>query len=192
MSERTDDAAATVAIQQVLFRYCRSMDRMDADLALGCFEPEALLEYNGLFSGTAVQFVEWLWPVHAQFDGHTHQLHNTLVEVDGQTAASEAYVTVTLRSTIDGVRTDLIGKGRYVDEWRCTYGAWRISRRRFVSDLSTVVAVDHGLAPPVFLRPAVAEPPSLLNTRDRNDPSYLVVGRLGRKPSPATTPGEGT
>ena len=171
------DSGAIVAIQQVLFRYCRSMDRMDADLALGCFEPQALLEYGGLFSGTAAEFVEWLWPVHAQFDGHTHQLHNALVEVDGKSAASEAYVTVTLRSTVDGVRTDLIGKGRYIDEWRCGAGGWRISRRRFVSDLSSVVAVDHGLARPAFLWPAAAEPPSLISTRDRNDPSYRVLGR---------------
>jgi hypothetical protein len=36
-----DDAEAKLEIHEVLYQYCRSMDRMDAALALDCFEPDA-------------------------------------------------------------------------------------------------------------------------------------------------------
>jgi len=126
-----DRAAATVAIQQVLYRYCRSMDRMDADLALSCFEPDAELGYSGLFQGSPAEFVAWLWPIHAAMVGHSHQVANVLVDFGGDGAVvSEAYVTVVLRSaTPAGDLVDLTGRGRYLDTWRCEDDVWRIAAR---------------------------------------------------------------
>ena len=173
-------AATTVAIQQVLYRYCRSMDRMDADLALSCFEPDAELNYSGLFRGSPAEFVAWLWPIHAAMVGHSHQVANVLVDVggDGASAVSESYVTVVLRSaTPAGDLVDLTGRGRYLDTWRCEGDVWRITARTYVSDLSVVSAVVP-TAYPVAMTP-VEGAPRLVSARDRSDPSYTLSGWPG-------------
>ena len=151
MSETDSTATATIAIQQVLYRYCRSMDRMDAGLALACFDPAATLSYGALYQGDPAGFVAWLWPVHAAMVGHTHTLGNVIVDVTGaDTAVSESYVMVTLRfedrNTDDAdaatQQFDLVGKGRYLDRWSCgNDGTWRIVARTYVSDLGTVIPV---------------------------------------------------
>lgn len=173
---------AVVNIQQVLARYCRGMDRMDAPITLDCFDVDADLSYTGLFKGGPQQFVDWLWPIHASLVGHTHQLHNVTVAAahDGVTSVSEAYVTVTLRAAQGAGFVDLIGKGRYFDEWSVNDGVWRIRRRRFVSDLTTVNPVGGRDDFPPLLRPAVADPPQHVGTRDTNDLSYDMGGwRVG-------------
>lgn len=168
---------ATHEIHQVLARYCRGMDRMDAELTLECFEPDAHLEYHGLYRGDPAGFVRWLWPVHASLVGHTHQIHNSLVDLDESdedAAASETYVTVTLRAEIGDTTMDLIGRGRYLDVWSRNSGRWAIRRRRYVSDLTTVVDAGDRSRLNGLLTPAIADPPSVRATRDLSDPSYSL------------------
>jgi hypothetical protein len=172
-----DQVIATHDIQQVLARYCRGMDRMDADLTLECFEPDAHLEYHGLYRGDPAGFVRWLWPVHASLVGHTHQIQNSIVDlVDGDdgAAVSEAYVTVTLRAVLDGELVDLIGRGRYLDEWTNASGRWAICGRRYVSDLTTVVSAGDRGRFSGLLTPAVSDPPAWRGARDTTDASYSL------------------
>ena len=168
-----------LAIQEVLWRYCRAMDRMDAPLALGCFEPDAELVYSTLYRGGPEGFVAWLWPVHARMVGHVHSVSNILVELGpAATAASEAYVQVTLRMELDGELVDLIGKGRYLDRWRRAPEGWRISRRTYVSDLGSVVPVGRRDVSAV-LSPATPGLTAVAARRDASDPSYDVLGLVG-------------
>ena len=155
------------------------MDRMDAELTLSCFEPDAALRYGGLYVGSPAGFVDWLWPIHAAMVGHSHQVANVLVDLDGEpgTAVSEAYVTVTLRAvSADGDVVDLTGKGRYLDSWRGDGDAWRIAQRTYVSDLSVVAAVMPTTYP-VAMTP-VPSAPRVVSTRDLDDPSYTLSSWL--------------
>ena len=52
---------------------------------------------RGLYRGSAAGFVEWLWPGHVAMVGHRHEVSNILIELQGDRAASETYVFVTLR-----------------------------------------------------------------------------------------------
>ena len=92
-----DDLLAKQEITEVIYRYCRGIDRMDAELTLSCWHEGGLAHYGRLFEGTAEGFVEWLWPVHAAMVGHRHEISNILVDVRDDRASSEAYVSVTLR-----------------------------------------------------------------------------------------------
>ncbi len=149
---------------------------MDAPLTLDCFDAHAELSYSGLFLGNPQEFVNWLWPIHASLVGHTHQVHNVVVDTahDGVTPVSEAYVTVTLRAARGEQFVDLIGKGRYLDEWTVDGGTWRIRRRRYVSDLTTISAIGDRDDFPPLVRPAIADPPKHVGTRETNDPSYQL------------------
>lgn len=173
-----EQAVRVTAIQQVLYRYCRAMDRMDAPLTLSCFEPDAGMSYGKLYQGDPAGFVAWLWPVHAAMVGHTHMLSNVLVGPDGddpQRAVSEAYVTVTLRFTSGAEQFDIVGKGRYLDRWAQRDGDWRIVDRRYVSDLRSVVPVDSRDLSGV-MSPDAPSFEGPVSSRDQNDPSYSFSG----------------
>jgi ketosteroid isomerase-like protein len=158
-----DELIAKQAVAEGLYRYCRSLDRMDRDLYATVFEPGAVLDYGEHFSGTAEEFCDWVWIAHAGMQVHSHQIANILTQVaaDGTHAVSEAYVTVCLRTNADasGRSVDIVDRGRYLDRWRRTdAGEWRIASRRFRSDVQQVL--DTAMAPPVTA------------VRDRSDLSF--------------------
>lgn len=167
-----ETVVAKQAIGEVLYRYCRGIDRMDRALVLSCWHPDGTADYGEAYSGSASGFVDWVWPLHREwFVAHSHQVANMLIEVsgDGRTAASEAYVTVAMRvrGSADGP-SELVGRGRYLDRWSCRDGQWRIDHRRHVVDLRTV--------PPA----GTASDDAVPNTGSRgpDDPSYGVLGVL--------------
>src|SRR2546426_192054 len=94
----------------------------------------------------------------------SHQITNILIEVDGDSAASEAYVTVALRTKAEaGQATEIVARGRYVDRWSRRDGRWAIDHRHFVTDLQTAEAA-----------PAL-DADAGESRRDRTDPSYEVL-----------------
>lgn len=161
------------SIEQVLYRYCRSMDRMDKQLTLSCFMPDADMSYGILYRGNPAGFVEWLWPVHAAMVNHSHMIGNVLVESVGGELASEAYVQVTLRSSDENGQFDIVSKGRYLDSWSVTNGEYRIAQRMYVSDLSTVVPVAERSLGGV-LHPNALQNKQPAGARNEHDPSYTL------------------
>lgn len=161
-----DDVAAKQDITEVLYRYCRGLDRMDRELALSVWHPGGGADYGSMFEGTGEGFVDWVWQAHAGFERHSHQVTNILIEVDGDSAVSEAYVTVALRMRDEsGSCTDIESRGRYLDRWSCRDGRWAIDDRRFVEDFSTSHPVPDALGAPTSD-----------GRRDRDDPSYSTLG----------------
>jgi hypothetical protein len=162
-----DELMAKQAIAEGLYRYCRSLDRMDKELYGTVFEAGARLDYGDYFVGTADQFSEWVWAQHEGMQAHSHQITNIIAGVatgEGR-AESEAYVTVCLRTRPDGAGkvVDIVDRGRYLDRWRKdSDGAWRIAVRRYVSDIQQVS--DASMSPP----------PTAI--RDTTDPSYSLLG----------------
>jgi hypothetical protein len=163
-----EELLAKQAITEVIYRYCRALDRMDRDEALTIWHPDGTADYGPtMYQGTGPGFVDWVWPAHEAMLGHSHQIGNVLVEVDGDRAGSEAYVTATLWGELEpGALTTIVSRGRYVDTWSCRDGVWAIDHRRFAEDL-TLVTPHPGAAPPA------ASPAR----RDRTDPSYSVLDR---------------
>ena len=123
-------------ISETLARYCRALDRMDKAMAYAVFHPNAEVDYYGIFQGSGHAFVDWVWQSHAMMQSHSHQITNTLIQVDGDTAVSEAYVTVTLQfdSKQSGNFTETLARGRYLDRW-CRYkDRWVIDSRLHIVD----------------------------------------------------------
>lgn len=167
----TPSATDIEAIRQVLYRYCRGLDRMDRELVARCFAPQATVDYRSIFEGPASAFIDEVWDRHAVHLRHSHQIANVLVEDDGRGAVSEAYVTVTLWTTSDGGLVERVVRGRYLDRWSCEAG-WQIEHRTFVA--------DHRSEQPL---PAEAIGPLLAHsTRDRSDPSYGFLDRAPARP----------
>jgi len=165
MDERViQELADKQAITEMLYRYCRALDRMDADMARSVWHPGGTADYGSMFRGTGDEFVEWVWQAHAALERHSHQITNILIDVDGDTATSESYVTVALRTLPhDGGATEIEGRGRYLDRWARREGHWAIDARRYVHDLQR----EHAAAP---IDPAADD-----SRRDRTDPSYELI-----------------
>ena len=163
MTDELETLVAKDAIRDVIYSYCRAMDRMDRELALSVWHPGGSADYGSTFHGTCEGFVEWVWTRHAGLEAHSHQVTNILIEVDGDKAASEAYAFATLRQTTAGESVDIIVRGRYLDVWSKRDGRWAIDARTFVTDVRSVYVP----------RPEVARSePDPRYRRDASDPSY--------------------
>lgn len=164
---------AKQAITEALYRYCRGLDRMDAEMAYGVWHTDGTAHYSGLFEGTGRDFVDWVNELHRSMVATSHQVTNILIDVapDLAHATSESYVTVRLRTeSYAGALVDVVGAGRYLDQWSLRERRWAIDHRRYVGDFTTSVPVpvaeDRGRLDP-------AGPVTrLVATRDPTDPSY--------------------
>lgn len=92
MEEELQKLLDKQAISEVIWRYCRGMDRMDKELTLSCWHPGGTDDHAPLFKGTAVGFVEWLWPIHAAMAATRHLVSNITVELNGDRAATECEI----------------------------------------------------------------------------------------------------
>jgi hypothetical protein len=176
-NDRLHEAVATIeatnAIREVLYRYCRGLDRMDREMARATWHPDGTADYGEpLYVGTGYGFVEWVFPGHAAMAIHSHQITNILIDVDlaGDRAASEAYVMVTLRGHPTGATVaEIVSCGRYVDQWSRRDGVWAIDHRQYLNDITTVIQLDAG---------DVATQAPTRARRDTTDSSYANFAAL--------------
>ena len=167
------DLAAQQEIRDVLIRYTRGIDRMDADLVRSTYHPDAH-DDHGAYQGGVDGFIEWVQQALSYFDSTMHFIGNQLVAVngaDGDTAHAESYcVAYHRRRTRPGSNGepdepghDLVTALRYVDRMERRAGEWRIADRRCVFDWTR-------------RDPIVGEweqgPEVLQGRRDRTDPVY--------------------
>jgi len=176
-----EELAAKQAITEVIHRYCRSMDRMDKDIGKSCWHPGGTCDYAPLYQGPFEGFIEWLWPVHAAMLATRHAVSNTLIELNGDRAGAETYVSVILRVPQDGKVFDIVSSGRYLDQFERIGGVWAIRHRAYVLDWDRVDPVEMTLAN--FSDTPLIPPNNPGSTprtasRDRSDHSYTLIGHL--------------
>jgi hypothetical protein len=153
-------------------RYCRAMDRRDEALAASIWHEDGTADYGEIFKGSGAGFAAWVTETHLNFERHSHQITNVLVEVgsSGEHAVSEAYVTVALWTSPDtmGAVTQVTSRGRYLDRWERRAGRWGITARHYVEDFTTAqqLSADE------------VSPASKASRRDPDDPSYALFSSL--------------
>lgn len=149
-------------ITAVLHRYCRGIDRMDADLIRSAYHDDAIDDHGDAFRGNVEDYIAWVLPVlRDRFTSTMHTLTNITLEVDGDTAYAESYL-IAYHVTIGTGALRMFG-ARYVDrfERRCEVG-WRIFHRVLVPEWQ-VEQAGHFVPTPGPTAPAA---------RDRTDRSY--------------------
>ncbi|API59182.1 hypothetical protein BSL82_07575 [Tardibacter chloracetimidivorans] len=128
------DLAARRDIHDAVCRYMRGLDRLDPVLQRSAFHDDAWID-AGTVKGDANGFVEQAQALLATMEGTHHMLGQVRIEVDGDTARGECYFQA-WHDTRDeaGNSRDLFVSGRYVDEYACRNGEWRIVRRALITD----------------------------------------------------------
>ena len=159
------DIADRQAITDQIYRYCRSMDRRDIPLGHKVFHEDATADYGpDSYTGTGRGFIDWVAKVHEEnFDSHSHQITNIIINLEDDRAGSESYVTVALRFTEDGQPKLFRVWARYLDTWSRRDGHWAIDHR------TTIIDVDE-------VRTLEPRSPSYRGARGPTDPSYAVLG----------------
>ena len=132
VSQIRDEMADREAIRDCLFRYCRSVDRADADLLRTIYWPGAM-DYHTGFAGTGEEFIEWALPLLAKLEQKVHMIGNILIDLDGDTAKVETYLWSVSVSPGDSPRKSIVA-GRYLDRFEKRDDEWRIAERYVVHD----------------------------------------------------------
>jgi hypothetical protein len=122
---------ARQAIYHCVVSFGRGMDRLDPDLILAAFHPDADINYP-MFAGTPQEMVDWAIPAHrAGYRGTSHTVTNHFVDFRGDSAYAETLVASYMQP-LDVEQPVGVYGGRYIDRFELRDGRWAISKRQMV------------------------------------------------------------
>jgi hypothetical protein len=166
MTNSIEQLADKQAIRDLVYTYCRAVDRIDVPLGHSIWHDDGVADYGaGYYVGPGRGVIDVICASHAHLLSHSHQVTNILIDLDGDRAGSESYVSGTMRMERDGRLMHMEVWARYIDAWEKRGGRWGLARR--------VVVYDHE-----SIREVTPMGQEIRSTRDRTDPSYSVLGGL--------------
>jgi len=126
------------ALQDLSGQYMRGLDRRDAALLRSLFHGDATTHY-GAFSGGPDEFVAYAMGALSTHEANQHLVGqiNLTFSPDGATGEGEVYFHAFHRLARDGVRTDMVISGRYVDRYAFRDGRWGFTHRTEIVDWAT-------------------------------------------------------
>jgi hypothetical protein len=80
-------------IRDVIYRYCRGVDRVDLDLVRSCYHPDGI-DDHGSFRGDVDEYVGWLAERLGRYQHTSHTIGNVLIRFKGSEAWVESYCGV--------------------------------------------------------------------------------------------------
>jgi hypothetical protein len=124
-----------VAIQDVLARYCQSLDRRDKEKLRSVFWADGH-DDHGMYVGNIPEFVDFSMEGVSVFDRTMHMIANCVIEFDDRDhARSETYLVA--YHDLPGGQTGtmhVVAGGRYLDKFERRNGEWRIIERTYILD----------------------------------------------------------
>jgi hypothetical protein len=128
-------------ITEAVHTYCRAVDRIDRELGYSIWNEGATVDYGEhIFVGDARGLIDHICDSHLLGLAHHHVASNVIIRIDGDRAASEAYISSAMRMRHEGALVQINTRGRYLDRWSRRPGGWGIDRRVFVCDFDEVIA----------------------------------------------------
>lgn len=179
--------ADRMAIQDVLYRWCRSVDRLDYEGMRASFHPDAT-DSHGAYCGGVDGLIDWIRERHKAIPFSMHSIGNILIEFAGpDLALVETYVRTVQRYPAEATAAltqlsggqvgagssgvDLMTCSRYLDRFQRRNGEWRIWQRTLIQDWKQMVDVPQN-APRAL-------PGWTVGRRDQDDPVFAARRELG-------------
>jgi hypothetical protein len=160
---RFNALADRLAITDLIYRYCRSVDRLDIPLGHSIWHDDAMADYGAdFYQGIGRGAIDHICAQHRRTLHHSHQVSNILIDLDGDRAGSEAYAIAALRAYRNERLLQMTIWGRYVDRWSRRNGRWGLDHRLAIRDFDEICEVT-----PLQHHD--------VGRRDRSDPSYGVL-----------------
>ena len=160
LEKRLRDHLDKEEIKEVLYRYCRGIDRLDEELIASIYHPDGV-EHHGAFQGLGSEFARIIVvKLRELFDCSQFGLRNVYIDLDGDTAYTEGYMQAVAQK--DGKQMTMYT--RFIDRFeRRDGGPWKIAKRVIAFDFSTVQDATERYAGEVHFPHG---------QRDRSDISY--------------------
>jgi SnoaL-like domain len=138
------DLIARRDITDAVHRYMRGLDRLDPVLQRSAFHDDAHVDC-GLMAGSADDFVAFAQDMLAGMEATHHLLGQCRIEVHDEANASGECYFQAWHGTRDEADQphDLFISGRYIDEYACKNGEWRIQKRNLITDWVKQDPADH-------------------------------------------------
>ena len=161
-----EEISAHLEIREVLYRYCRGIDRVDSDIIASIYHPGAI-DNHGRFRGPGVEFAKWTTDAMKETTKGVGQHHitNVMIELDGDTAHVESYCIAWHPYLQEDGKSEGLGfvGSRFLDVFEKRDGKWKIADRR--------VIFDHSKTPTAEI-PWSAAAHGIQGGRLQDDPSY--------------------
>ena len=132
------------ACEEVILRYARTLDWLDEEGQASCYWPDAHIDY-GFYEGDAAGWIPVVMEIERSSVRRWHICTGIQISIEGDTAQAECYgLSSGTGQNAEGILTDTLFGGRYLDELERREGEWRISSRRYIADW--VHSFPNGLA----------------------------------------------
>jgi hypothetical protein len=168
-NRRLADLLDKEEIREVIYLYCRGLDRADAEILHSVFHPGAVIKY-GVYEGRVEEWVGFAVSFQDKIEATHIRIANILITLDGERARTESYAQIVHgRSPHFGESdSDLVIYCRFLDRFERREGKWAITRRSVVYDWTQVTKTDARWQGDFFgnYRPRA--------TRGTDDPSYRL------------------
>ncbi|MCB1675834.1 MAG: nuclear transport factor 2 family protein [Halioglobus sp.] len=137
-----EELADRMAIQQLVCKYSRAIDRRDYALLKSLYAEGSMDEHGGMFSGSGAQYVDWVSTL-LENSGHTsHQILNHMIELDGNYAEGEVYTcNVHIMENAEGEAVNVSTGSRYLDKYTKSDCGWQFLHRKTVADYTLTLPV---------------------------------------------------
>lgn len=153
------------AVRQAIYTYCRGVDRLDADLIVAAFWPDASITLGSIYTGPPAGFVDVALGFMGMFAATRHDVGNIVMNAADGAIGFEANVRTW--HWIETAGRELVVLGRYIGRATTRDGRWRIAEHGELMDWGEERAVDSSW----FVGNAELEK----GRRDRGDASYRWV-----------------
>jgi len=174
-------------IQDLMFRWCRAVDRLDRQGMLDIFWPGAI-DSHGPYIGPAEGLVEWILVRHRPIATSSHFIGNMLIEfASDDVALVETYVRTIQQYPAEAKQQlaqltggaagdestpmDMFTSSRYLDRMERREGEWRVAHRDLIQDWKQIVDVKY--------RALVPAEGWIIGRRDGEDQVQTERQRLG-------------
>jgi hypothetical protein len=161
-----EELANRAAITDLIYRYCRAVDRIDEPLGHSVWHADGTADYGeNFYVGPGSGVIDLICRQHRGTLCHSHQITNVLITLEGDKAGSESYCFATLQVQRGEALMQMSVWTRYIDRWSRRDGRWGIDHRVAIRDFDEV-------------REVTPMSQGRMGSRNRNDPSYAVLGAI--------------
>ncbi|MBW8755828.1 MAG: nuclear transport factor 2 family protein, partial [Sphingomonadales bacterium] len=80
MSMTAAEVADRLAITDKIYRYCRSVDRLDVPVGHSVFHEDSQADFGASYVGTGRGWIDFICEEHKKFLYHSHQVTNVIIE----------------------------------------------------------------------------------------------------------------
>lgn len=155
------------AIRDCLMRYCRGVDRCDADALASVYWDDGTDDHI-IWQGLGSDFIPWAIGLRATVPVTSHQIGNSLFDFRGEEARVETYVWAWHRiEPGDRAPFDMELTGRYLDRFTRRGDEWRIQERVCAIDSYRELEADPVMpaeGPGSWVRPGKLKPDDYVYT----------------------------